>query len=249
MENRIPTVLKLTGERTLPDIKEENYWFQRHLFAYEYLSQFAKNMVVLDAGCGEGYGANLLASVAKRVIAIDIFSDAIEHARLRYIKENLEFILTDVNSLLFLDSTFDMAVSLQVIEHLPDHNLLLQEIFRVLKEGSTAFLTTPNKETSSPKEEKPSNPFHYREFTPAEFQEILNTYFKQVEIRGVFHHKRIMDNLPIMWAYFQDNSLPPEERKNKSLYLDFITSLNTRDFYISQDNIEKSIDLLAICKK
>ena len=52
--------LELTGERTLPDVPEENYWFRRHLVVYEALAPRCRG-VVLEAGCGEGYGADLLA--------------------------------------------------------------------------------------------------------------------------------------------------------------------------------------------
>ena len=53
--------LVLTGERTLPGIPDENYWFQRHVVAYRLAAAAAGGRVVLDAGCGEGYGLAMLA--------------------------------------------------------------------------------------------------------------------------------------------------------------------------------------------
>ena len=61
--------LPLTGERTVPGIPEENYWFRRHEVAYRELLTYGADAVVLEAGCGEGYGADLLATMARRVVA------------------------------------------------------------------------------------------------------------------------------------------------------------------------------------
>ncbi|MDT7576878.1 MAG: hypothetical protein QOH17_3211, partial [Pseudonocardiales bacterium] len=75
--------LPLTGERTVPGIAAENYWFQRHLVVYEALLPRCAG-VVLEAGCGEGYGAELLADVAGHVIALDYDALAIAHVGARY---------------------------------------------------------------------------------------------------------------------------------------------------------------------
>ena len=49
--------LSLTGERTLPDVPEENYWFRRHLVVYEWIAARAHGRRVVDLACGEGYGS------------------------------------------------------------------------------------------------------------------------------------------------------------------------------------------------
>src|SRR4051812_49758736 len=49
--------LALTGERTLPDVPEENYWYRRHLVVYEWIAQRAAGRRVVDLACGEGYGS------------------------------------------------------------------------------------------------------------------------------------------------------------------------------------------------
>src|SRR5207249_8273209 len=76
--------LALTGERTLPDVPEENYWFRRHLAVYEWIARRLSGMRVLDMACGEGYGSAVLASVAAAVVGVDANAEAHEHARLRY---------------------------------------------------------------------------------------------------------------------------------------------------------------------
>jgi protein-L-isoaspartate O-methyltransferase len=57
--------LPLTGERTIPGLDVENYWFRRHEVVYQWLAQRCAGRDVLEAGCGEGYGADLIAGVAR----------------------------------------------------------------------------------------------------------------------------------------------------------------------------------------
>lgn len=76
--------LPLTGERTIPGLAEENYWFRRHEVVYRRLSGLCAGKDVLEAGCGEGYGADLIADVARRVVAVDYDAATVAHVRARY---------------------------------------------------------------------------------------------------------------------------------------------------------------------
>src|SRR4029077_3897360 len=73
--------LPLTGERTIPGLAEENYWFRRHEVVYERLASRCVGLDVLEAGCGEGYGADLIAGVARRVIGLDYDESAVPQVR------------------------------------------------------------------------------------------------------------------------------------------------------------------------
>ena len=77
-ENQPPGVppLALTGERTLPDVPAENYWFRRHLVVYEWIAARVAGARVLDMACGEGYGSNVLAGSALSVVGLDANPDA-----------------------------------------------------------------------------------------------------------------------------------------------------------------------------
>src|SRR5918997_1899996 len=83
--------LSLTGERTLPDVPEENYWYRRHLVVYEWISDRCRGLQVVDLGCGEGYGTAVLARRAARVTGVDANPEAFEHARLKYSAPGLRF--------------------------------------------------------------------------------------------------------------------------------------------------------------
>ena len=55
--------LELTGERTLPDVPAENYWYRRHLAVYEWIGARVIGRRVLDMACGEGYGSEVLVAL------------------------------------------------------------------------------------------------------------------------------------------------------------------------------------------
>jgi Methyltransferase domain len=114
--------LALTGERTLPDVPEENYWFRRHLAVYEWIAARVGGLRVIDMACGEGYGSNVLAGSAKSVVGVDANPEAHEHARLRYRRANLRFQRDLVES--FCEPA-DAVVFLQTIEHLQDPGAVL----------------------------------------------------------------------------------------------------------------------------
>src|SRR5437660_5284689 len=111
--------LELTGERTLPDVPAENYWYRRHLAVYEWIAARVRGARVLDMACGEGYGSDVLAGTAAEVVGVDANPEAHEHARLRYRTPNLRFErgLVETHG---LRGSFDAVVFLQTIEHVQD---------------------------------------------------------------------------------------------------------------------------------
>src|ERR687895_1744000 len=84
--------LELTGERTLPDVPAENYWFRRHLAVYEWIAERCSGLEVVDMACGEGYGADVLARRARRVTGVDANPAAHEHARAKYSRAGVRFV-------------------------------------------------------------------------------------------------------------------------------------------------------------
>ena len=106
--------LPLTGERTLPDVPEENYWYRRHLAVYEWIAARVAGLRVVDMACGEGYGSDVLAGAAASVVGVDANPEAHEHARLRYRRPNLRFERDLVET---FAEPCDAVVFLQTIEH------------------------------------------------------------------------------------------------------------------------------------
>ncbi len=69
--------LSLTGERTLPDVPAENYWYRRHLVVYHWIAERCRGLDVVDLACGEGYGTDVLAADAARVTGVDANPEAL----------------------------------------------------------------------------------------------------------------------------------------------------------------------------
>jgi methyltransferase family protein len=124
--------LPLTGERTLPDIPEENYWFRRHLAVYEWIAERVDGVRVIDMACGEGYGSDVLACSARSVVGVDANPEAHEHARLRYRRPRLRFVRDLVDT---FSEPADAVVFLQTIEHVHDPQAMLEH-FRSLVSGA-----------------------------------------------------------------------------------------------------------------
>ena len=125
--------LPLTGERTIPGLAEENYWFRRHEVVYQRLADRCAGRDVLEAGPGEGYGADLIADVARRVIGLDYDESAVAHIRARY--PRVEMLHGNLAALPLPDASVDVVVNFQVIEHLWDQGQFVAECLRVLRPG------------------------------------------------------------------------------------------------------------------
>jgi SAM-dependent methyltransferase len=242
--------LRLTGERTLPGIDEENYWFQRHLVAYRFILPFVRGKRVADLGCGEGYGVDLLATSAREAVGVDLAPEAVYHARRKYRRPNLSFRYADIYDTGLEGGSFQAVVSLQVIEHLHQPDRFMREVLRLLEPGGLFIVTTPNREILSPGSDKPVNPFHIFEFDGRQFEEYLGRFFPQVELWGLFHagmlqwHERVMALDRHYWRFRLPTPL------NRLIYGRlFIPSLRTRHFAWRQGNLEKAQDFMGFCFK
>jgi SAM-dependent methyltransferase len=186
------TTLTLTGERTLPGIADENYWFRRHEAAYAALAPFTLGARLLEAGCGEGYGADLFAGSASRVVALDYDELTAKHVVTRY--PGVDVVRGDLQRLPLADGAVDVVACLQVIEHLWDQPGFVADCARVLRPCGTLLVTTPNRLTFSPgsrADDRPLNPFHTRELAHAELRSLLDPQFVVTRVLGLQHGRRL----------------------------------------------------------
>jgi SAM-dependent methyltransferase len=192
-QNQPPGVppLELTGERTLPDVPAENYWYRRHLAVYEWIAARVAGGVVLDMACGEGYGSDVLARSAASVLGVDGNPEAHEHAKLRYTGPNLTFEWGAVETFGEPD-TYDAVTFLQTIEHVIDPPAVLAHFKRILKPGGVAYVSTPNVLKLAPAgQAKSDNPWHLREYRASEFDALCRGTFPNVELLGLFHARKL----------------------------------------------------------
>jgi SAM-dependent methyltransferase len=238
--------LELTGERTLPDVPEENYWFRRHLAVYRWIAQRCAGKRVVDMACGEGYGAAMLAESAAEVFGVDANPEAFEHARLRYRAPNLRFERALVEE--FADGApYEAIVFLQTVEHVHDPAQLLTRFASLLAPGGVVFVTTPNRLTLAPPgAERSDNPWHVREYSPEEFATLLRPLFGSVDHLGLFHARKLrVHELAIKAGW---DRVHPVLRLTRAFYGRFVPAIDERDFALREGPLERALDLLAVCR-
>lgn len=165
---------------------EVPYWsYQDIMSRYAFAARFIKDKVVLEIGCGHGYGTNYLAKKGSKVVlGGDMSEEAMRYCRRYSGREGLEFVRLDATRLPFLDSSFDVIVSFELIEHLKEYQDFLSECKRVLREGGSFICSTPNRQVTSAVFNKPLCRFHMKEFGPSELRSLVERYFTSVEVYG-----------------------------------------------------------------
>lgn len=234
----------------MPGLAEENYWFRRHEVVYERLTSRCAGLDVLEAGCGEGYGADLIADVAARVVAVDYDEATVAHVRARY--PRVEVHHGNLAELPLADASVDVVVNFQVIEHLWDQGQFVRECLRVLRPGGTLLMSTPNRITFSPGRDTPLNPFHTRELNAAELTElVVDGGFAVEAMLGVFHGPRLVDIDARHGGSIIDAQVAravADAPWPADLLAD-VASLRTADFELvdaSARDIDESLDLVAV---
>ena len=232
--------LELTGERTLPDVPEENYWYRRHVAVYEWIARRCAGLRVADLACGEGYGSDLLARSAAEVVGVDANPEAHEHARLRYRRPNLRFERGLIEE--FAEPQ-DAIVFLQTIEHIERPGELLRGIADI---APVAYVSTPNRLTLAPPgAPKSDNPWHLREYTVQEYRELLEPCFASVEILGLFHARKLRAHevaLSLGW-----DRVHQALHVTKPFYSRFVPAITASDFTLRDTGLEGALDFLAVC--
>jgi len=253
-----------TGERYYPVGSFEEL-DATHTTDYIFAQRFIESSVVLDAGCGCGFGCEYLATKgAKYVVGIDISSKAVKFARTYYNAANLDFMIMDVRHLGFRDGSFDVIVSFEVIEHLYDTKNYLFEISRVSRTDGVCIISTPNKRISSPRLKKPILPFHVQEFYPEDLYALHRQYFKEASILGkCISNEKIRRKeqnfrkglrFNVIARLSQHESIRSLARvlpiRVKRIFTGSKEAgLKSRDFQISAEGVESAPYLLVICKK
>lgn len=243
------TSLPLTGERTVPGIPDENYWFRRHEASYEFALAHVRGDV-LEVGCGEGYGTAMLATAARSITGVDYDLATVEHATRRY--PQATFVPGNLAALPIADGAVDVVATLQVIEHVWDHPQFVRECRRVLRPDGLLLVTTPNRLTFSPGRDTPLNPFHTKEFTAAELVDLLQACGFVARWVGGLHDGSRMTALHDRYdGSFVDAQLAaPPAQWGPGLRAD-VASITTADFDVVTDgerDVDRSLDLVVLAE-
>jgi SAM-dependent methyltransferase len=174
-------VLDFTGERYTPET-EGNIYLE-HMHRYVLVRDLINDRDVLDIASGEGFGSADMAKRARSVIGVDIDPASVAHAQGRYRARNLEFRIGSCNAIPLDDNSVDVVVSYETIEHHDQHEVMMQEIRRVLRPGGVIVISSPEKHeyTDVP---GTRNPYHVKELYRHEFEALLKAHFANVAIYG-----------------------------------------------------------------
>lgn len=174
-----------TTEIASDSIPSDNPIHQRLLQAYYLAKPYVKGHL-LELGCGEGRGVELLSPLAQSYLALDKIQEVIDRLKEKHPKVDFQQAVFPPFQTLE-DNSFDSVVSFQVIEHIKDDKSFLKEIYRVLKPGGVAVLTTPNiKKTLT------RNPWHVREYTAEQLTQLASQIFPKVAMKGVGGNEKVM---------------------------------------------------------
>lgn len=242
--------LPLTGERTAPGIWHENYWFARHEAAYRWITanwlpSLPTTGRILDAGCGEGYGAELLRRAgANSVFGLDYEGTTLRHVAKAY--PQIKLLQGNLVQQGLAADTFDLVVSLQTIEHLWDQPAFVAECARVVRPAGTVVLSTPNRLTFPP-----GNWYHTRELTGQELLDLVTPELTVLTTAGLRHGRRLL-----AWEAENgscvDAQLASDHEEWTAPLIDLVKSVRATDFVVREsgpDGPADSLDLLIVARK
>ncbi len=163
-------------ERFDPETMSGQLLEAEHLARYRWAGALVKGKRVLDAGCGTGYGSDLLADAeAADVVGVDIDPEAFVDRAAR--RDSVRLVAADVRDLPEELGDFDVIVCFEVIEHLDDPEQALDRLAGVLRPGGVLAVSSPNRDVYPP-----GNPYHKHEFLPGELEEALAARFAYVRL-------------------------------------------------------------------
>jgi 2-polyprenyl-3-methyl-5-hydroxy-6-metoxy-1,4-benzoquinol methylase len=194
------TALEFTGERYTPECPREMLY--EHYARYAMAKTFVADKKVLDCACGEGYGSALLAQSATSVLGVDVSQQAIQHAKQRYSRRNLQFSIGDATALALPDETFDVVVSFETLEHLSLQDQMLAEFKRVLTASGVLLISSPDKRNYSDQTGY-QNEFHVKELYRDEFEALLMRHFQ--------HHRIFAQKLVFQSMIWDLNTDPQKD--------------------------------------
>lgn len=161
--------LDWTGERLVTTVSDLHGVIE-HLHRYALAVEICSNKIVVDIASGEGYGSVLISKVARKVYGVDIDEKSVLHAKNKYEKAggNLNFLVGSTSNIPVADNSVDVLISFETIEHHDEHEAMMLEVKRVLKEDGLLLISSPEKFIY--RERDPDNPYHIKELTFKEFK-------------------------------------------------------------------------------
>lgn len=175
----------MIDERFVLDPRRGGDIRHQHLSRYRFAGSFAAGKRVIDVACGTGYGSAMLADLgAAHVAGADVSAESIAEARRTWPRTNVDFIQMDAADI-GQRGKVDLVVSFETIEHLEDPERFLEAVKISLAAEGRFIVSTPERQEGS-LQDRPTNPFHVREWSREEFVRLLERHFRSVTVYGQY---------------------------------------------------------------
>ncbi len=166
--NLLSKIYKLDFLDNFHDYGNHHVWRYQHRQRIFYIKSIIesslKNECMLDAGCGKGPITYLAMNHFKKIYSFDYSSDELIKAKNNissltkktykkegnYVEQNYElknisFNTFDIQNIPLENNTIDFAICTEVIEHIPNEKLGMDELYRILKQDGKLLISMPNK--------------------------------------------------------------------------------------------------------
>ena len=236
-------------------------WWAEHRSRYRFATGFLPADRVLDVACGSGLGVDLLAGERTHVTGIDISEEALATARARG-EAGVSVCRADATKLPLKSASMDVIASFETVEHIDEDAAFISELRRVIRDDGVLLLSTPNALHTKPVAGVPKNPFHVREYEPAELRRLVSDHFRTVQLLG---HRVDSDFGPC--PYWDVHTGGPPTNRLRTVTWKILARLPRRfrgwahealfgvpfypgdqDFVFTPDGIEAGHVLVAICR-
>lgn len=217
-----------------------------HLCRYEFAAPLCADADVLDAACGVGYGTAHLATTARRVLGIDVDHASVEYAQRRYAAPNITFTVMDAHALDIPDGGVDTVCAFEMIEHVERPEDVLAEFARVLRPAGALVVSTPRAEAST---RSPDNPFHVQEWAPVDFEALLRSRFRTVELFGQRRRQtgahRLAQRLDVLGLR---RRIPALRSMSRVLGTPATEEIALSDVVIDRESLFRGSEIVAVCR-
>ncbi len=253
--------MKVSSERIIPKKVDRSSFYLEHIQRYRFCKRYVAKKLVLDVGCGVGYGSYELTKLgASFVNAVDIDKASIRYATKNYSNPKIRFEQSDALNLSFTNNSFDVIISMEVIEHVKNVNLFLREILRVLKPNGYCILSTPNRLQYR----AGTSLYHEKEFSVPELKKQLSAHGVFCKIYGqkIKSKKFVQEEIKYFNRYQRLTLGSNRFIKKLFTYIPSLLKssiykllwgqqpiLKSSDFIISGKKLDQAITLIAVCQK
>jgi SAM-dependent methyltransferase len=237
----------------IQQVEATHWWYRARreiIFAWvKPLLKTMNNPRALDLGCGTGYNLVFLQKAGcENAAGMDFSPDALAYCRSKGLTRLL---CGDAQSLPLRAETYNLILTLDILEHLPNDELTLEEIQRALKPGGALVIFVPAYQFLWSFQDEISH--HIRRYTARELKEkVLNAGF---EIQKITYTNTFL--FPLIWGgrlvlklfrssfkIASENDLNPSWT-NEILYKLFKAELP----WLKRLNFPFGVSILCVCRK